>query len=131
MFEYHGWFTVQAAPCAAATGNADCRAAAGFVRRYFASHGGGARDTGPVRPDRQFHFGGLTSHRGPEFDDLLGALRSAAARAVGSYGFVHYLDDDDDPPRPDGFHMLVVRHGQIVEDGRPVPALNGRPAPTR
>jgi hypothetical protein len=120
MFEYHGWLVLQAAPHETATEDADLRAAVEFVQQLVTTLDGvpGLRDLRWVNGSSQFHFGGYSNHRPAEFEDLLSGVRDLAARAPGTYGLVHYLDDEV-PAHDNEFRTLVVKRGTVTEHDDP------------
>ncbi len=120
MFEYHGWLVLRAAPHDTGTEDADVRAAAEAVQQLITRLDGvpGLRDLRRVNGSPQFHFGGYTNHRPPEFEDLLDGIRGLAARAPGTYGLVHYWDDEV-PAHDNELRVLVVKRGTITEHDDP------------
>ena len=120
MFEYHGWLVLRAAPHDTETEHADLRAAVEFVQRLLVdlNEVPGLRDLRRVNGSPQFHFGGFTNHRPAEFEDLLTGVRDLAARAPGTYGLVHYWDDEA-PVHDNEFRTLVVKRGTVTEHDDP------------
>ena len=118
MLQYHGWLVIEAAPYETETEDADRRAAVGFVQDLVdaAAADGvqGLRDLRWVNGQAQFHFGGFRNHRNAEFDGLLASIAELGRRAPGTYGVVHYADDED-PVHHNDFRLVVIRRGEMVE----------------
>ena len=146
MFEYHGWLVIRAAPYETETEDADEQAAVDFVRRLVdaevRSGAPGLRDLRYVNGQAQFHFGGFRNRRTADFDDVLTAVVELARYAPGTFGLVHYHDDED-PVRDNEYRVLVIRRGEVTEQDDPflspvIPAVEDpwvdedpRPAPIR
>jgi immunity protein 7 of polymorphic toxin system len=120
LFEYHGWLVIQAAPHETPTEDADVRAAVEFVRQLLTTLGEapGLRDLRWVNGRAQVHFGGYANHRPGEFEDLLTGLHGLVAQATGTYGLLHYRDDEASG-RQNEFRVLVARRGTITEHDDP------------
>ena len=64
-------------------------------------------------------FSGQRDPRDTYFDDLLRVIQELAARAPGSYGTIHYHDDDPDHPFTNEFRVIALARGRLVEHPDP------------
>lgn len=64
-------------------------------------------------------FGGLRDPRDSYFDDLLLVIQGLASRAPGSYGTIHYHDDDLNHPFKNEFRVIAMARGRLTEHPDP------------
>jgi hypothetical protein len=69
----------------------------------------------PINGEYRIWFAGGSNHKPPEFIELYSFLEILIKRAEGSYGLIHFWDDED-PLHGNEFQIYVVRKGKIFHE---------------
>ncbi|MDA8372070.1 MAG: Imm7 family immunity protein [Nocardiopsaceae bacterium] len=115
MFEFHGWISVHGAdeePPAALRGP-DGASVADLVR--YTDGGPGLVDLRWMNGELFIHVGGFANHRSPDVDGVFDLFRRVGEAAPGSYGLLHYRDDEEPGESGNAFHVWVMRRGRLYE----------------
>jgi hypothetical protein len=114
MFEFHGWANLKESPRDVDEGHLPV--IVDEVRSEIESCRGSWGCFDLIVANGAYHViaSGYTNHRGAVADKLFALFRRIAAVAPGSYGLVHYLDDEDPDPGLRGqFRILVLSRGGL------------------
>ncbi|MFI7396270.1 Imm7 family immunity protein [Streptomyces tendae] len=111
MFEYHGWITVRET-AANDEDETRLRQIVDELRRHIAQMGSPyLLDLRWMNGEPFIHFGGSSNHRSPP--DIVELFEQAVV-APGSYGLLHFHDDEE-PDRENEIQVLRLVRGTVTQ----------------
>jgi len=115
MYEYHGWVTVRESYLNEDDADENIDSMVSDIRDKIRDIdcGHGLLDLRAVNGEYHFSVSGFLNRKSVQADEMMELFAFIAKKAVGSYGVLYVLDDEDENDEENQFQVYVMARGKI------------------